>query len=104
MKTYNIYYHDQWLATILIDKSKSEDSIKEMVQFWGNWEQRLLNNNGNYIKTWINQLISHIIYSGKPPDKDDEGWVPLDGLYGITLVNWSRYEFDEDLVEIEEGE
>jgi hypothetical protein len=101
-KTYDLNYDGDWLATIVIDLEKSKDVIKEMVEFWGGYEHRLDDNGGDYVKTWLKQLSNHILYDGKPPHKDDEGWVPLDGSFGIKVVSWQRYEFDGDLIEVEE--
>ncbi len=103
MKTYNIIYDDQQIARVFIDEAKSREIVKEMVEFWSGWKERLRNDRGSYIISWLKLLGSQILHSGAPR-KDDEGWVPLDGSCGIKLVAWSRYEPDTDLIEIEEDD
>src|SRR4051812_1995781 len=70
-KTYDLSYDYCPIATVQItDSEKTREVIKEMVEFWGNWEDRLRDNGGDYTKTWLKQLVIEILCSGHPPDKN----------------------------------
>jgi len=102
-KIYDLIYDCQLIARVSIeDSAETRDIIKQMVEFWGNWEFRLGDNGGDYTKTFLKQLVGHILNSGGAPDKDEEGWVPLDGSFGIKFINCNQYEFYNDLIGIEE--
>ena len=104
--TYELQYDCQTLALVeIIDSEKSREAIKEMVEFWGNWKNRLKENNGNYTTTWLKQLAKYILNSGVRPDTslDNEGWYELNGSYDIKITYFSRFEFDEDEIEITEA-
>jgi len=102
MQTYKISYDYQEIAHVTIDNNdpKTIGYIIEMVQFWGNWQQRLVQNDGDYFQTWLKQLGKFILHEDRAPN-DDEGWYPLDGSHGIKLVSWG-YEIDTDSIEIME--
>lgn len=101
MQTYKIEYDNWPLATVEIDESKAAEPIKEMVEFWSEWEEKLAEHKGNYTRTWLAMLARSILRNAGPPGKDEEGWYPLDGTYGIKLVEWEAAEHDEDLISIE---
>lgn len=95
---YNLYYDDDWIARIRIDDTdKSHDAIREMVEFWSDWEDRLKAAGGNYTQCWLNQLALQLLYYG-PRTENEEGWIPLDGSFGITLVSYVPWSFDSDRV------
>lgn len=96
---HKIEYDFTTLATVEIDPAKAAPLIKEMVEFWAFWEDRLADNDGDYTKTWLKLLGSFIIRNNRPP-KDDEGWYQLDGSLGIKLLSWERWEHDEDQIEL----
>ena len=102
MKTYEIEYEMLPLATVELDAETAAGPIKEMVEFWSDWEKRLAANGGDYIKAWLKQLGMFILRNHcRPNDKNDEGWYPLDGSHGIKLVDWTPWEPDEDAISIE---
>ena len=78
----------------ITEAKKAREPIKEMVEFWAMWETALAKAGGDYTRAWLTQLAHHILHSGHPPRRDDEGWVPLDGSHGIKLLSWDRWEFD----------
>ena len=96
---HTIEYDYQQLAEVEIDNQKAEQYIKQMVEFWSNWEWNLEENDGDYTKTWLKTLALFILERGRIP-REDEGWCDLDGKYGIKVLYWSRFEFDEDQIEI----
>ena len=101
MKTHEIEYDSMPLATVEIDESKAAEPIKEMVEFWSGGEERLRRAKGDHTKAWLMQLALFILNNGKPPEKDDEGWYPLDGTHGIKLESWWAWEPDEEAISIE---
>lgn len=96
---HTIEYDYQQLAVVEIDNQKAEKPIKQMVEFWSNWEWQLNENSGDYTKTWLKMLALFILERGRIPS-GDEGWCELDGKYGIKVLHWSRFEFDEDQIDI----
>lgn len=99
---YNLSYDDIPIARVEItDSFLSKAAIREMVEFWAGWESDLEEANGDHIKCWLTKLAAHILANRKAPD-DEEGWYPLDGSKHIWVKNVWPYEFDEDLVQIEE--
>ncbi len=99
METHEIEYELLPLATVEVDESLAAGPIKEMVEFWMNWEESLAANGGNYTTTWLKSLGMFILRNHRPP-KDDEGWYPLDGTHGIRLVDFTPWEPDEDGVSV----
>jgi len=90
---YIVEFDWQKLAEVDIVKSiKSHEAIKEMVEFWGMWEDRLEDADGNYLNLWMKQLGEFILLNRRLPDKEDEGWYVLDGTYDITLISYDLYE------------
>jgi hypothetical protein len=103
METHEIEYELMPLATVEVDESIAAPTIKEMVEFWMDWEKRLAANGGDYTKTWLKSLGMFILQNHRPPSRpphDDEGWVRLDGKFGIRLVDWTPWEPDEDAVTV----
>jgi hypothetical protein len=87
--------------------------IQEMVNFWSGSEQRLDENEGDYVKTFLKQLCREVIsitasrnlstYGVIEQMKGEEGWCPLDGSCGIKLVSQSEPElYDQEDFEITE--
>ncbi len=101
---YLIEYDYQQLAEVEIDEEKAEKPIKQMVEFWSNWERPLEENEGDYTKTWLKSLALFILERGRIPSGDgwniDEGWCKLDGTFGIKVLYWSRFDFDEEQIDI----
>lgn len=97
---YKIEYNYTTLATVEIEESATPH-LKEMVEFWSDWEWKLEENDDDYTKTWLKMLGGFILYNNRPP-KNDEGWCSLDGSFGIKLLSWERYDHDEDEISIEE--
>lgn len=101
---HTIEYDYQQLAEVEIDNQKAEQYIKQMVEFWSNWEWNLEENDGDYTKTWLKMLAIFILERGRIPSGDgwsvDEGWCKLDGSFGIEVLHWNRFEFDEGQIDI----
>lgn len=86
MHTYELFYDGTLILCVHIDQRRTEEvnsALKEMVEFWSGWEERLAANDDDFLKTWFRQLIRETILRGVPCDR--EGWVPLDGSCGIRV-------------------
>lgn len=101
---HTIEYDYQQLAEVEIENQKADQYIKQMVEFWSNWEWNLEENDGDYTKTWLKMLAMFILERGRIPSEDgwsaDEGWCKLDGSFGIKVLHWNKFEFDEGQIEI----
>ncbi len=102
--TYHLFYDDAALAYIQITYTDtSRAAIKEMVEFWSNWEYRLASAKGDYTQCFLRQLAFALLRGGPEAVTDREGWCPLDGSYDIKLLGYWPPEWNEDLISIEEG-
>lgn len=108
-KIFTIEYEWQPLCRVEIDTERAAKPIQQMVDFWSGSEQRLSENDRDYVRTWLKQLGAFIIRNGRAPGIDsfgqpvkDEGWSKLDGSHGIKVNNVEPFEPDEDCITIEE--
>ena len=101
-----------------IDHSEKVDEyIKQMVQFWTDWEYNLEQEEGDYTKSFLKQLFDEIfgIQANRNHStngiisefKNKEGYCPLEGSYGIKLIhvdtfNLESYELDIKTTKLEE--
>lgn len=79
--------------------------IKDTVDFWSNSEKRLNENEGSYLNTFLKQLAESVLrilatnnltlYGVIEEMKGEEGWMPLDGTYGIKLTSIDEPSFSE---------
>jgi hypothetical protein len=102
---YSITYQNYWECKIEIaDTEQTQAAIKEMVEFWGGWEQRLKFNDGNYTMTFIKDIAPIILDLSKEWNfqgildqfKEMEGYYELNGSQGITLLEVDHLSYDED--------
>jgi hypothetical protein len=94
-------YNGIKIAVVEIDSTMAATIIKEMVEFWMDWEYRLEENDQNYEQTWLKQLTRFILVHGHPPEEDEEGWCLLDGSHHIKLLSWDCLDYQDDEIEIE---
>lgn len=108
-----------WTAEVEIDEDfvienqpyTTKDIIIDMVEFWSNYEYRLELNDGDYIKTFLQNLAREILYiiteynyniSGVISEfKNREGWCVMDGSKGIKIISIDDFEFELDNFEVE---
>jgi hypothetical protein len=74
-----------------------EKLIKDMVEFWTGWEDKLEDNTGDYLDTFLKQLCREVITITAHNNlnhlgvidymEGEEGWCRLDGSCGIKLIN-----------------
>ncbi|MEP2447560.1 MAG: DUF2528 family protein [Balneola sp.] len=116
MKTYTLRHDDTyWECKIEIDLKKAEKPIREMVDFWGGSEERLQDNDGSYLHTFLKQIaneIHRIVHSTNyntygviqifaSPNK--EGWTLMDGSSGIKIIDVDDPYFTDDQFNIIEN-
>lgn len=84
------------------------EGIKDMVEFWSDWEFRLALNDGDYTKTFLKDLLKELcliyfgsncnynLYGLKEEFNNKEGYCKIDGSYGITLLQFDPPEILND--------
>lgn len=89
------------------DHPKCAETIKQMVDFWLGAEERLDDANGDYTVAWLKQVGEKLfrfavrdlsLYGCLEEFKDMEGWAPLDGSFGIKLLDVETYAPEIDIV------
>jgi hypothetical protein len=100
------------ISTHVEEPYTTRDAIRSMVEFWSGYEGRLRNNEGDYTKTFLQQLsreinIIQIIESYNLTGvieafNDREGWFTLDGSSGIWINFIDDVDFAHSDYEIEE--
>jgi len=88
------------------------DAMREQILFWTGGEWRLKRNNGDVVKTYLQQLgreIALIVTTERvnllgviDNFKDREGWPVMDGGWGVKILFTEDIEFDHDDIEVEE--
>lgn len=89
-------------------------AMEDMVKFWHGGESRLNDNDGDVIKTFLQQLGREIYIIVSSQDlnyvgvmdqlKKMEGWYAVDHQYGITITDVDVLVFDHKDFEVEEIE
>ena len=87
------------LAKVIVDGA-ALSIMKEMILFWTDGETWLDDENGDILRTWLKMLGRFIMNHRHIPDKNDEGWTPLDGTYGILVEKQDSVFFEMDDIEI----
>ena len=117
LKDYNgkkifIIEYDLWRMRVSIDfeSYKVKEKIKEMVEFWVEWEDKLSICNNDYVLTFFRMLGCAVIEQAVNWStggiikyfNNAEGWYPLNGSYGITIlnVNYWNWKFEEFTVKM----
>lgn len=108
-KTFKLSHSETyWDAKVEIDTANpaTDKAIKDMVQFWSEWEIRLDANKGDYTMTFLKMLGRKLVYMQLDKDLNlkgvisemstEEGWYPLDGSFGIKLISCSSAEVSDD--------
>lgn len=86
-----------------------KDLIKQMVEFWHDWENFLKENDGDYLTAFLKMLGQKILllkieYGGNIQQGfvDSEGWVRMVGSYGIKIISADDVNFNESDFVVEE--
>lgn len=118
--TYDPLIHG-WSCEIMINEefitmpgtkhqSTTLDCIKTMVDFWYDSKQRLNENNGDYVKTFLKQLASRILFEAANGNNlygvvssfdDREGWCKMDGSFGIEILQVDEFDIEQSDFSIE---
>ena len=111
MTRYKITF-DWWDAIIEInDDEKTKSHMKDQLLFFMNGQDLIDQGDGNITKAYLKQLTPHIIEESIRWKKGGiidqisgdmyEGFLPIDGSFGVTLVSADHWEFPESDIEIE---
>lgn len=102
-KRYEIEFEFDTLAIVEIDHSHpfASQTIKDMVEFWMEWECALERANGDYVLAFLRHLGRFLVRESRIPQRD-EGWARLDGSCGITVVDFTPWQPNYDDIEIKE--
>jgi hypothetical protein len=107
-------YNDEFDMIILIDFDFKKDGIdiekilKDQVLFWSGGERDIEFHDGDYVKVYLMYLANLVkehsrdynIDGVKDKIKEAEGYYPVDGSWGITLLKCSLYENDDFEIEV----
>ena len=108
---YNPLDYD-WSCLVEIDEEKAKKPIKEMIEFWWGWKNRLKIYDGNYTKLFLLQLGAQIFQMVcedglnlhsilEQFNNGIEGWYEMNGKYGIRIVDVDNIivEYDDFSIE-----
>jgi len=109
-----------WEMKVEIDFNNSDvmKNIKDMVEFWSEWEDRLDCNDGDYVKTFLQQLgqkvffminecgslyslLNHFDWDFKWGNSGEEGYCKMDGSKGIKIIDVDSWGIDKDEFDVE---
>jgi len=110
MKKYKVIFDNfiyDWHCVIEIDETKAKQPIKEMVEFWMGWKDRLAMNDNDYIETFLQQLARKLFYlsyverynlNGIISYFGDgiEGWYEMNGEHGIRILEVMPVEIEDN--------
>jgi len=102
-----------WECTVEIDDNiATVEMMKELILFWIGGKNRLKQNKGNVITTFLQQLAREIFYiltehnyteEGVIDEFDNrEGWCKMDGSMGIKITYTDNVEISHDDFSVEE--
>jgi hypothetical protein len=120
-RQFKVSYDWDWEMKVEIDFDFPNimGEIKDMVEFWSNWEERLDDNDGDYVKTFLQQLGQKVyfmindcgsVYSllnsfnwdAEPFSGGEEGYCNMDGTKGIKIISADTWGIDKEEFEVEE--
>lgn len=110
IKRYRLEYSSAFSIVVDIDDEKcTKELLHEINDFWGGSDDRLFAADDDVLMAVLKMLVvmaarvsieqywnaAETLKSAPP-----EGWPPLDGRYGITLISMDSFSFDDDEVSI----
>lgn len=108
-KIFEIDYNGHTLARVEIIEEIAAPFIKEMVEFWSNWESALDDHGGDYTTLWLKNLAQFILREHRLPT-DDEGWARIEDRevvswangekIGIRVAEFNRHDVPLDELEV----
>lgn len=110
IKRYKLEYSSAFKVVVDIDDEKCNEAFLHQINgFWGGDDDRLFDADDDVLTAVLRMLVvmaaqESIEYwlsvETQLRTKPLEGWPPLDGSYGITLISASRFEFDDSEISI----
>jgi hypothetical protein len=112
IKRYTVSY--SWTYDMVVDVDHAvmtDEKLHEINNFWSNADWRLQRARGDVLKAVLRMLaltafrmtITDLDPEGRLREGTEEGWPPLDGSHGITLVSLDYFELDDDEISIKEA-
>jgi hypothetical protein len=106
-KQYRLTYADGYEMKVEIDHSiLTEEKLHELNNFWSNAESRLIRCTvlDAVLKMLCSTFMAESVERFDPVaafnSGEIEGWPPLDGSWGIKLLDYDPFEFESDLVDV----
>lgn len=98
--TYSLEYEGYPLATVTIPETpRVEAAIKEMVEFWMGWEERLEDEGDDYHRVWLKDLAMYLLRNEGDTPSGKEGWVHFNE-FDIVVDDVFPHEFYREEIAI----
>jgi hypothetical protein len=106
-KEYQLTYADGYEMRVEIDHSiLTEEKLHELNNFWGGARERLIRDSvlnavlKMLCSTFMAESVDRMDVEAAFNSGEIEGWPPLDGSWGIKLLDYEPFEFVSDLVDV----
>lgn len=109
-KRYKLEY--DWAAAMIVDVDDeilTPEALKDWNDFWGGSEERAAEPGGPLLpllkKMYLEAIFYSVAYSNGTRDLKEgrvEGFPPMDGSCGITILSFDEFEFDKSEVDVTE--
>ena len=114
IRRYVLEWDWKWEVVVDVDREIATDELLHSINsFWIDDDWRLDQADGDVLKAVLTMLCTKVLRMSvehldvksvfQKPNGETEGWPPLDGSYGITLVRYDELDLDRDDVRIKEG-
>lgn len=108
VKRYELNYANAYALVDIDDEKCTEKLLHELNDFWWDAGEVLDHAGGNITKAVLTRLctklmimsVHHFDAMERMLTGREDGWPPLDGSYGITLVQMDDFEFELDEVTV----
>jgi hypothetical protein len=109
-KQYQLTYADGYDMTVEVDHSiLTDEKAHELNNFWSGAEDRVFEHGSALLAVLTMLCVEFMALSVERMDPEAafnsgevEGWPPLDGSWGIKLVDYEPFEFESALVDVME--
>lgn len=110
VKRYVLEYADGYEVTVEIDHDiMTDEQLHEINNFWSGAKGRLYRDSvlnavlKMFLVRWMQESCEAFDPEARFNSGEVEGWPPLDGRYGIKLVNYDPFDFESENVYVREA-
>lgn len=110
LKQYTLEYADGYEITVEIDHDVlTEEKLHEINNFWCYAEDRLIRDDvltavlKMFLVAWMRESCESFDPEAAFNAGQVEGWLPLDGRFGMKLVHYDAFSFEADNVYVREA-